>query len=94
MSSNLKNSSLLRKLVRCYPASFDQARGQRINARIYHAGTKKNEKDEWEANGGRVLALVAGGQERQEAVNAAYAELQKISFDGAQKRTDIGLLHF
>jgi len=63
-------------------------------ARIYHAGTKLNENNEWETNGGRVLAVVAGGEERLSAVDAAYAELEKISFDGAQKRTDIGRFNF
>ena len=63
-------------------------------ARIYHAGTRCNESGEWETNGGRVLAVVAGGEERLTAVDAAYAELEKITFDGAQKRTDIGRYNF
>ncbi len=64
------------------------------NARIYHAGTKLNSDGQWETNGGRVLAVVAGGDDRLSAVDAAYAELSKISFDGAQKRNDIGRMHF
>lgn len=64
------------------------------NARIYHAGTKLNDAGQWETNGGRVLALVAGADERLAAVDAAYAELEKVSFDGAQKRSDIGRMHF
>jgi len=64
------------------------------NARVYHAGTKRNQAGQWETNGGRVLAVVAGGEDRLSAVDSAYAELAKISFDGAQKRTDIGRLHF
>lgn len=63
-------------------------------ARVYHAGTKLNEDMQWETNGGRVLAVVAGGEDRLTAVDAAYAELEKISFDGAQKRTDIGRCNF
>lgn len=63
-------------------------------ARVYHAGTRRNIEGRWETNGGRVLAVVAGGEERVAAVDAAYAQLEKISFDGAQKRTDIGRLHF
>jgi len=64
------------------------------NARVYHAGTKRNAAGQWETNGGRVLAAVAGGQDRLSAVEAAYAELAKINFDGAQQRSDIGRMHF
>lgn len=64
------------------------------SARVYHAGTKKNENGDWETNGGRVLAVVSGGEERLTAVDAAYAELAKVSFDGAQQRTDIGRFNF
>jgi len=64
------------------------------DARVYHAGTRLNTNDQWETNGGRVLAVVAGGDERLSAVDLAYAELAKVSFDGAQKRTDIGRMHF
>lgn len=64
------------------------------DARVYHAGTRLNANDQWETNGGRVLAVVAGGEERLAAVDKAYAELAKLSFDGAQKRTDIGRMHF
>jgi len=63
-------------------------------ARVYHAGTKKNEAGEWQTNGGRVLAVVAGADDRESAVTAAYQELDKVSFDGALKRTDIGIMHF
>jgi len=64
------------------------------NARVYHAGTKLNSEGQWETNGGRVLAVVSGADDRISAVDSAYAELAKISFDGAQKRTDIGRMHF
>jgi len=64
------------------------------SARVYHAGTKLNENGQWETNGGRVLAVVAGGDDRLSAVDAAYAELKKITFDGAQSRCDIGRMHF
>ena len=29
-----------------------------------------------------------------QARTGSYAELEKITFDGAQKRTDIGRMHF
>ena len=81
-----------------YPASsrsgdvihgLDEVEG----ARVYHAGTKR-ENGEWVTNGGRVLAVVAGGASREEAVEKAHAEATKVSFDGSQRRGDIGRLHF
>jgi phosphoribosylamine--glycine ligase len=62
--------------------------------RVYHAGTHRNPAGEWETHGGRVLAAVAGGSTRAEAVAAAHAAADKITFDGAQRRRDIGILHF
>ena len=63
-------------------------------ARVYHAGTKKNGSGEWETNGGRVLAVVSGGADRETAVKAAHAAADEIAFDGLQRRRDIGILHF
>ncbi|MFC5051624.1 phosphoribosylamine--glycine ligase [Rubritalea spongiae] len=69
---------------------FDAVKG----ARVYHAGTRKNDKGEWETNGGRVLAVVAGGADRASAVEAAYVQLEKVTFPGMQSRTDIGTFNF
>jgi len=63
-------------------------------ARVYHAGTRRNEAGEWETHGGRVLAVVAGGSDRGEAVAAAHAAADQVAFDGLQRRRDIGILHF
>lgn len=63
------------------------------DARVYHAGTKKQE-GQWATNGGRVLAVVAGGDTREEAVEKAHSEASKIHFEGSQRRRDIGRLHF
>lgn len=62
-------------------------------ARIYHAGTKW-EGGNWVTNGGRVLAIVAGGATREEAVERAHGEAAKVDFPGSQRRSDIGRLHF
>lgn len=64
------------------------------DARVYHAGTRKNANGEWETNGGRVLAVVASGDDRVSAVDKAHAEAAKVDFEGAQRRNDIGRLHF
>jgi len=63
-------------------------------ARVYHAGTKLNGAGEFETNGGRVLAVVARGDSREAALDKAFAEAAKVNFDGAQRRSDIGRLHF
>ena len=62
--------------------------------RVYHAGTRKNAAGEWETNGGRVLAVVAGGETREEAVQKAHLAADEICFAGLQRRRDIGILNF
>ncbi|MCU0781453.1 MAG: phosphoribosylamine--glycine ligase [Akkermansiaceae bacterium] len=63
-------------------------------ARVYHAGTRRNADGNWETNGGRVLAIVAGGETRQQAVAAAHRAADQVQFSGLQRRRDIGILHF
>ena len=82
-----------------YPASSrngDVIRGldSVTGARVYHCGTKKNAAGDFETNGGRVLAIVAQGVTRIEARDKAYAESSKVTFDGLQRRSDIGQMHF
>lgn len=60
---------------------------------VFHSGTKKV-GDEWQTNGGRVLACVAKGTDRLSAVRAAHAAADRIIFDGLQRRTDIGIMNF
>jgi phosphoribosylamine--glycine ligase len=64
------------------------------HARVYHAGTAKNAHGEFATNGGRVLAVVARGSDRESARSAVYDEAGKVTFDGAQHRSDIGSMHF
>jgi len=63
-------------------------------ARVFHAGTKKNNEGQYETAGGRVLAVVAAAETREEAVKKVYAESDKIKFDGLQRRSDIGVRNF
>jgi phosphoribosylamine--glycine ligase len=63
-------------------------------ARVYHCGTKRNAAGQFETNGGRVLAIVAQGGTRHEARDKAYAENTKVTFDGLQRRSDIGTKNF
>lgn len=63
-------------------------------ARVYHCGTRRNDEGRFETNGGRVLAVVAQAASRDAARDKAYAESTKIRFDGLQRRSDIGRMHF
>jgi phosphoribosylamine-glycine ligase len=63
------------------------------DARVYHSGTKR-EDGQWVTNGGRVLAVVASGASREEAVEKAHAEAAKVDFPGSQRRNDVGRMHF
>ncbi|QWU16902.1 phosphoribosylamine--glycine ligase [Paenibacillus sophorae] len=56
---------------------------------IFHAGTAFGSDGSIVTNGGRVLGVVGLGAGIAEARNAAYANANRISFDGKQNRTDI-----
>ncbi|MHA0858037.1 phosphoribosylamine--glycine ligase [Paenibacillus sp. CMAA1364] len=56
---------------------------------VFHAGTSKNNKDEWVTNGGRVLGVVGLGQDISQAREHAYKSAANIQFDGKQLRSDI-----
>ncbi|MFD8479256.1 phosphoribosylamine--glycine ligase [Kitasatospora sp. NPDC059673] len=56
---------------------------------VLHAGTKAGAEGEVLTAGGRVLSVTATGADLAEARAKAYAGLSKISFKGAQHRTDI-----
>lgn len=57
---------------------------------VIHAGTAAQGEDVVTA-GGRVLAVVGRGADLAQARERAYAGVERIRFDGAQWRTDIGL---
>lgn len=57
---------------------------------VFHAGTKLNEKGEVLTNGGRVIAITAFGNTKEDALSKAYQEANKIHFEGKYLRTDIG----
>ncbi len=65
-----------------------------VAGKVYHAGTKKNSTGLWVTNGGRVLSVVSGGECRASAVQAAYAALENVTFEGMQSRSDIGVFNF
>jgi phosphoribosylamine--glycine ligase len=63
-------------------------------ARVFHAGTRRNDEGDFETAGGRVLVVVAQGDTREEAVAKVYQESDKVTFDGLQRRSDIGTRNF
>ncbi len=63
--------------------------GQHNDATIYHAGTKLVDGDFLTA-GGRVLGITAVGDNLQNALDRAYAVVEKVDFDKKHYRGDIG----
>ncbi|MDD3412079.1 MAG: phosphoribosylamine--glycine ligase [Eubacteriales bacterium] len=59
-------------------------------ARVYHAGTKRLPDGTMVTAGGRVLGVTAVADALPEAIKAAYAAAEKITFEGAHMRRDIG----
>jgi phosphoribosylamine--glycine ligase len=56
---------------------------------IFHAGTKVDNGNVV-TSGGRVLGVTAIAETKEQAIDRAYEFVQKISFDKAHYRTDIG----
>ncbi len=56
----------------------------------FSAGITKSSKEKYITSGGRVLHLVGHGPTLEEARRMAYAEIEKIKFDGIYFRKDIG----
>jgi phosphoribosylamine--glycine ligase len=56
---------------------------------VFHSGTAKRGSDIVTA-GGRVLTVVASGNDYKSAIDRAYEATAKISFDGMHYRKDIG----
>ncbi len=56
---------------------------------VFHAGTSKRDGSYY-TSGGRVLGVTARGADLQRALDRAYAAVEKIRFEGAHYRKDIG----
>ncbi len=77
-----------------YPGTFET--GKKIagldsvsGAVVFHAGTRREGGDIVTA-GGRVLGVTARGADLKASIDAAYAAVAQIHFDGAHYRKDIG----
>ena len=60
------------------------------NVQVFHAGTAKNDDDDFVTSGGRVLGVTAVGDNLDSAIDSAYGGVAKISWEGMQFRRDIG----
>lgn len=80
-----------------YPGSYPKGleitgldeNGQLPGATVYHAGTGR-ENGRFVTNGGRVLGVTARGETLGQAMQNAYAAVDRIHFDGCFCRRDIG----
>lgn len=63
--------------------------GQLDGVTVYHAGTKRD-GDKLVTSGGRVLGVTALGESIEDALAKSYAGVEKIKFDSAHYRKDIG----
>lgn len=63
--------------------------GQLEGVTVYHAGTAVKD-GKLVTSGGRVLGVTALGKNLQDALNKSYDAVEKINFDGAHYRKDIG----
>ena len=80
-----------------YPLSYPKGiemngmdeKGQVDGAFVYHAGTKYAD-GKFLTNGGRVIGVTATGETLSKALEKSYAAVEKITFDKAHYRHDIG----
>jgi len=80
-----------------YPGEYEKGKeisgleeaGQLQDTVVFHAGTKL-ENEKVLTNGGRVLGITALGSTIKESIENAYKAVEKISFEKAQYRKDIG----
>jgi phosphoribosylamine--glycine ligase len=82
-----------------YPGSYEKGKviyglgsleGQ-SDVKVFHAGTKWNDKGEIVTNGGRVLGVTATDATLTACRDKAYEAISAIHFDGMTYRKDIGL---
>jgi phosphoribosylamine--glycine ligase len=78
-----------------YPGSYEKGKVitglEKVSRQVvvFHAGTAAKE-GALVTNGGRVLNVTSSAGSLRQALDAVYAEIPKISFDGMYYRRDIG----
>jgi len=58
---------------------------------VFHAATARDQDGTWRTAGGRVLTIVGEGRDLADARRRAESLADRIAFEGAQRRHDIGL---
>ena len=83
--------------ARDYPASGDTGspiagleEARQLGALVFHSGTAARD-DALVTSGGRILGVSGVGRDIAAARELAYAAVERISFDGARYRRDIGV---
>ena len=79
-----------------YPEAYQKGKvmtgfNQLNDCVAFHAGTTFNAEGQVVTAGGRVIAVTAHGDSIEEARQKAYANVEKIKFEGENHRHDIGL---
>ena len=73
-----------------YQSGYEITVDEDCAADIYIAGATKDDAGRLLTAGGRVLGVVCTASTLQEAVNKAYAQVEKVHFENAYYRHDIG----
>lgn len=80
-----------------YPGPYEKGKviegidsAEADGAVVFHAGTRSDDGKAVLTNGGRVLDVTALGATIPEAIRNAYSAVERIHFEGAHYRTDIG----
>lgn len=79
-----------------YPLKYNKGEIITINnidkdVMLFHAGTARDESGNLITNGGRVLGVTAVGDSIEDARAVAYANVNKVKFNNAHYRKDIGI---
>jgi phosphoribosylamine-glycine ligase len=90
--ANVSSSHRLRQ-VRFIRSSQSIYRDEMKDVVVFHAGTKES-NGEIVTSGGRVLAVTAYAESLEEAVRAAYAGVDSVTFEGKTFRRDIAHRYF
>ncbi len=72
-----------------YKKGFEIKVDGEVDGYVYIAGAKAD-GDKILTNGGRVLGVTAKAEDLKSAIDKAYAQVEKVSFDNAYFRRDIG----
>ena len=77
-----------------YPGKYEKNKQISIetlsdHSHIVFAGTYKDENNNYQSNGGRVLGVVSQGETLEKSIKNVYSDIEKIKFEGAYYRKDI-----